>query len=1414
MKEDFRKVKTFKKVYPQIYSYILPDRHENDGWQKIGYTERENVDERIREQTKTAAFSERYEKLWNANAIYEPFEKGEFFNDHKLHEYLIKNGVRKDEGRGREWFFFNGTPEKSKQLFDNFRKRNYADFTDSKSKVQYILRKEQAEAVEMTLDYAAKNQTTDFSNPNEKAEFLWNAKPRFGKTLTTYDFAKKLGARSVLIVTNRPAIANSWFDDFEKFIDGYYFVSTADSLRERKTLSRDDFNRIPELDKKQITFLSLQDLKGAKTFGGKFNKLEYVAEINWDLLVIDEAHEGVDTNKTDVAFEKIKRKFTLHLSGTPFRALANGKFAENQIFNWTYIDEQRAKKSEIESGDEFGDHFDMPDMRLFTYKMSDIVLRDLEKGVEVQGENIDYAFDLNEFFATNERGDFIHEKEARIFLNRLTSNEKYPFSTPELREELRHTFWWVGRKVASAKAMEKMLRNHPVFGQYEIILAAGDGRKLSENDDFEKESENFDRNEKALDRVKKAIVSNDKTITLSVGQLTTGVTIKEWSAVLMLTEIKSESTYTQAIFRAQNPHKYFKNGQIFRKKSAYVFDFSPGRVLETYDKLANSLVAQTAQGRTTEKLRSDNVAELLNFFPVIAEDESGKMVELNAEQVLTFPKAIVAQDVVKARFMTNLLFKNIGTVYNIPSEIRKAIDKLANTKQDGKPSKTKTDITNDPDRGERTKKRISANRQYIFGQKVYGEQIANIIDKSLDGGMANFERNFVDQVWDETVEKPFGLWIETYNPTKKEVRDTKEGIKEKLCELSTEFVSTKMDTSAKKDFAEKISDFIEEELPRDMVDEREEAEFERQEKSDLDIIKEKLKTFSRAIPSMVMASKNPKELTIDNIEEVLSDEDFAVLFTEVGSREPFTKADFRLLRDGAECIDEETGEKKFFDGFFDKYVFNAAIQEFEKKRSELQDYLRTTAREDIFTYIPAQKSNQIFTPRKVVNQMLNILEKENPGIFMNTNITFADLYVKSGLYLTEIAKRLYRGLEAQIPDENARLKHIFEKQLYGFAPTQIINDIAENYIYRGFENVSRENLKFKDLTPDFKEGKTLNMKFDVVIGNPPYQEETKDTSDKPIYNYFMDNAYKVANRVCFITPARFLFNAGKTPKKWNEKMLNDEHLKVAYYEQDSSKIFNGTDIKGGVAITYRDVNKDFGKIGTFTHFEELNSTLRKVLDFEEDSDFLDSLYYSTDSHKFTSKMHEDFPEARDKLSKGHEKTVASSVLYRLPEIFTKERKNKQDLKFIGVINNKRKWRYIAPEYIEEHPNLRKFKVMLPGSNGSGAIGEVLSTPLVGEPLVGHTQTFISFGAFETREEAENLLKYIKTKFARTMLGTLKITQSNKKDTWRNVPLQNFTPDSDIDWSKSIPEIDRQLYKKYGLSEQEIAFIEEKVRAME
>ncbi|MBR2209225.1 MAG: Eco57I restriction-modification methylase domain-containing protein [Synergistaceae bacterium] len=409
--------------------------------------------------------------------------------------------------------------------------------------------------------------------------------------------------------------------------------------------------------------------------------------------------------------------------------------------------------------------------------------------------------------------------------------------------------------------------------------------------------------------------------------------------------------------------------------------------------------------------------------------------------------------------------------------------------------------------------------------------------------------------------------------------------------------------------------------------------------------------------------------------------------------------------------------------------------------------------------------------------------------------------------------------------------------LFKFFLAQIVDVIAWNFWQMDglefFDAASQENrqrsiqfepptskreLKIIDWQKNI-EGEILTTvsekKFDFCISNPPYHEETKDTSDSPVYNLFMDMAFQIADVAETITPARFLFNAGKTPKAWNEKMLNDPHLKVLMYEPDSKKIFRNSDIKGGVAVTYRDKNKNFGAIKTFSAFEELNSILHRVVDDEKFKP-LDDLVITQNKWDL-DKLYSDYPELKMKIgSDGRERRLTTSI-FSLTEVFHDE-KFDDDVTILGLINNRRTQKYVNHKYLAEHENINKYKVILPKSNGSGAIGEVLSTPLVGEPLVGeplvgYTQSFIGIGKFDTQNEAEALFKYIKTKFARCMLGILKVTQDNNKGTWKYVPLQNFKNDSDIDWSKSIHEIDEQLYKKYGLSDNEIEFIESHVKEM-
>lgn len=353
--------------------------------------------------------------------------------------------------------------------------------------------------------------------------------------------------------------------------------------------------------------------------------------------------------------------------------------------------------------------------------------------------------------------------------------------------------------------------------------------------------------------------------------------------------------------------------------------------------------------------------------------------------------------------------------------------------------------------------------------------------------------------------------------------------------------------------------------------------------------------------------------------------------------------------------------------------------------------------------------------------------------------------------------------------------------------------------------------------------------FSFAVGNPPYQDETIGDNKgfaPPVYDKFLDAAAEVANCVELIHPARFLFNAGSTPKAWNNKMLHDPHFKVLHYEEDASKIFPNTDIKGGVAITYRNSDENYGAIEIFTPYEELNNILHRVLPLLNGKP-LATIGVSGYSYHFTEKMHIDNPELKKEtivengktkplLSKGHEYDLKSNVIGKIPQIFHESRPNDGNdyVIIVGRTNNKRVNRYIRADYINEVSNLYKFKVFIPKASGIGAFGEVLGPSIVAEPSMGHTETFFSIGLFDTKEEADNLLKYLKGKFSRTLLSILKKTQNITPGNFSYVPLEDFTSKSDIDWSKSIHDIDLQLYRKYGLSAKEIAFIEKNVKEME
>ena len=1107
-------IKSFVKVAPMIYAYNTPGVSYHEGWTKIGYTE-QGVHKRIKQQTHTADIQ--YTLAWMDNAMYKD-GSGEYFTDHDFHSYLeIERQVKRQPST--EWFEIDGTV--SREYFYTFASRGLLDQKEKRS--EYILREEQEAAVRMTKDY--------FDAGGQ--EFLWNAKPRFGKTLTTYDLVRKMGCVNVLIVTNRPSIANSWAEDFMKFIDWreeYYFVSETDSLVGKPgVISREEYSKriAAGQERGMIAFVSLQDMKGSVYFGGGHDKLAWMSDakdskgnrrgLEFDLLVVDESQEGVDTLRTERAFNHIMRKHTLFLSGTPFKALAGGKFSSSQIYNWSYADEQERKDNW--NSDDHNPYETLPRLSMYTYQLSGMIQDRIEQGPDLSEEHAfdDYAFDLNEFFLTGENGRFVHEAEVKKFLHALVTQEKYPFSTPQLRKELSHTIWILNR-IASVEALEKLLKADDVFKDYFIVKAVGDGSTNDDEDYGDKEAK------KNFDKVKAAISSHEKTITLSVGQLTVGVTVPEWSGVLMLCNLKSPSSYMQAAFRAQNPCMLTVGGETFRKETAYVFDFDPARTLIIFDEFANNLKADTAQGKGTTEDRKENIRRLLNFFPVIGEDDEGTMVELDAASVLSIPRKLKSMEVVRRGFMCNYLF-NIGNVFGAPAAIQEIVNKLQTAQEEKgtekKPVEGIGDVNVDENGDVEVPEEIVIGKaKDLFGDKVYDyseikpdfsnyveqgatngkidkeiQKVAEAVKDKLktdvvnpatdDYGSKTAEKKRIERQVEREVDTSFQKIADDY---KQQANIAQADLDRKRKDANTEaevrqaeneFVETmKAAMQSLNDAVQETVKQTMEEKPKEVVEHLERNKAERQKRDIEEEVRSHLRGFSRTIPSFIMAYGDDG-LTLANFDEYTEDD----VFLEVTG---ITEDEFRFLRDGGDYMNEQTGKEEHFDGhLFDETVFNDSVKEFLRKKADLADYFDESHTEDIFDYIPPQKTNQIFTPRWVVKKMVDQLEEQNPGCFDDPNKTFADLYMKSGLYITEIVKRLYNSdaIRKVYPDDEERIRHILREQVYGLAPSRIIYLIATTYILGFDETLKSESHNFveADAAEASKNG-TLQELVDKCFG--------------------------------------------------------------------------------------------------------------------------------------------------------------------------------------------------------------------------------------------------------------------------------------------------------------------------------------------
>ena len=1264
----------------------------------------ESARARIDQYTKTAGIT--YELLHTEMMLYDHEGCEYAFNDKQVHMVLERSGVKRKQFAGAtEWYICDLETVKRAIAAIKQGKDSLGANEVTYAHTPIILRPEQQEAVERTLKQFKKGN-----------KMLWNAKMRFGKTLCALRVAREMEALRTIIVTHRPEVDTSWFEDFGKTFhdrDDWHYGS------HEKGESFASLQQLAAQGKHFVYFASMQDMRGSKEVGGKFDKNNEVFSTSWDLVIVDEAHEGTQTELGKNVLEQLigKDTKTLLLSGTPFNLLNDHK--ESEIFTWDYVMEQRAKVDwEINHLGDTNPYASLPAIHIYTY--------DLGRLMSDYGDE-EKAFNFREFFRTREDGHFVHDEDINRFLNLLTTDNAeslYPYATEAFRKIFRHTLW-ILPGVKAARALSEKLKKHPVFGAFNVVNVAGDGDEEEER-------------RKALELVNKAIGADSDasyTITLSCGRLTTGVSVKPWTGVFMMAGSYSTSaaSYMQTIFRVQTPYEH--HGRM--KTDCYAFDFAPGRTLRVLAEAAKVSYKAGKQSDNDRKILGD----FLNFCPIIA-IEGGKMQQYKVETMLAQLKRAQIEKVVQDGFEN-------GALYN---------DELLKL--------TEVELKDFHD------------LQGLIGTTKAMPKVGDIDINQQ--GLSNEQ------------------YEEKEHLEKKKKKDLTADEQKRLEELKA------------------------------AGDKRRNAIFI-------------LRGISIRMPLMLYGADikdEDKELTIDNFAQLVDDESWVEFMPRGVTKQVFHK----------------------FERYYDPDIFREAgkrIREMARMADRFTIEERIFRIASIFGTFRNPDKETVLTPWRVVNMHLG--DSLGGYCFMNEDFTtpldrpryltlrgvtaevfhprsvILEINSKSGLYPLYATYNIYRTRVDEAREKYGEINRAtalelwdrtLEENIFVVCKTPMARSITMRTL-RGFRDVVVHAEHYPDLIenitsqPDsvvnmLRSGKRFwkinndeNMKIDAIIGNPPYQLTVEGNNRaKPVYHLFMDFACQLSERVSLITPARYLFNAGFTPTEWNEKMLNDEHFKVVSYKANSTEVFPSVDIKGGVAVMYRDTTQKFGKIGVFKAFLELNQIATNVEKLQEKS--LTEIIYAESSYRFDMNKPEIERLVSDRLN--GDKKIISNIFDKLPDFFTVEQ-HPGTIGFYGRTKGGRCVRYADRNLFEAHPNLDKYKVVVPESNGSGAIGEVLSTPLIGEPLIGVTQTFLTIGAFDTRDEAEACLKYVKTKFARTMLGILKATQHNPKDTWRLVPLQDFTEKSDIDWGKSIADIDQQLYAKYNLSEGEIKFIEEKVKPM-
>lgn len=1294
---------------------------------------------RIKEYTHTAMV--RYELLYTELAIrhivlddgsqmLKPFSDNDIQRIVKRAGFFCKTFY--DTGNESEWFAVD--LETVKNAIKAFKEgRSHLSPSEKPHIDETItLRTEQRKAVENTL-----------SAFRSSDHMLWNCKMRFGKTVSAYDLIKRGGYQKSIVVTHRPVVVKGWREDHDKIFgsdsehifvtkqtgsNAYEFDAAIDAENERML-------RAYVAQGISFTyFASMQDLRGSELAGGKFEKNKAVFDIDWDLIIYDEAHEGTQTDPGKNVRGLLetpkngKHPRVLSLSGTPYN-IENNYSVEN-TYTWDYVMEQRRKREyALYHPDEPNPYADLPELRIYTFDLQKSLLASYRYVTE------DMAFNFREFFRTwtgnpkkdfrpipsgRRVGDFVHEDDVVAFLDLISADSdenNYPFSNAAYRNMFRHTFWIVPG-VNAAAALSKLLKRHPVFKQFKVANVAGAGD----------EEEPYDE---ALKKVQDAIANNKYTITLSCGRLTTGVTVPEWSAVMLLTGGANASAagYMQTIFRVQSAGSI--DGK--QKECAYAFDFAPDRALNVISEVHDL----TRHGKMSDEQQREALGEFLNFCPVIAV-EGTQMLPYKTESLMRQIKKISVDKAVNTGFDDDSIY-NEGVGIVMDGEDVKLFNKLAG-------------IVHGQSKAKPLPKKVTINSQGLTNEQY------------------------------EIAEK-------AKNKPKRERTPEEEAAIKKQQELKKE-----------REKVLRLLRAVSIRLPLLIYGMRKDV--------DEDIPMEE---FVKQIDPESWNEFMPKGVTQDLFLQLLKYYD----------RDVVSGAGFRIRR-MARAADELPPLRRAM------------------RIAEIISHFRNPDKETVLTpwrVVNMHMSDTIggycffdedFDPRRPLDEPRLVENGDvTANIFCNPDAHLLEMNSKSGLYPLYLACSIYlmklSKPEDEMPlEETQRIwREIVSKNIFVFCRTKMACSITRRTLV-GYQDEwtvhainlprlldwmnDKVRLAHKLSNPEVWKIEGERLKFDAIVGNPPYQLTggSGGTNDAPIYQEFAMLAEQLEPEyTSLIMPARW-FSGGRESQlaEFRQYMLNNKHIRKMTVYTDSKTVFPTVEIKGGLCYylidksyngqckyalvqngSREETTRNLGDFDIIIRNPQTAEIVAKVMSAPNNLGTVDSLisgdtpFGIPTNPKGSNKFRIDMSEKR-------------TVVYNVEMLY--------------FDNGARKRAYINADSISKNAaDIFKEKVFIPKAAGSGVDPYVIGKPEYGSEGSVCSQTFL-YAAFNSKEEAKNFETYLKTKFFRLLVSASKISQETPSKVYRFVPIQDFTK----------PWTDAELYAKYNLTAEEVAFIEAMIKPME